>query len=80
MTANGYSPSTRLFEAAACAPATISDPWEGLDEFFEPGKEILVAHTAREMMLSRSLARRSFIDSWSTCFDDAACVWTGRTS
>lgn len=49
MTANGYSPSTRLFEAAACATAAISDPWEGLDEFFEPGKEILVAHTAREV-------------------------------
>jgi len=49
MTANGYSPSTRLFEAAACGTATISDSWEGLSEFFEPGKEILVAHTGREV-------------------------------
>ncbi len=49
MASNGYSPSTRLFEAAACGTAIISDPWEGLDEFFEPGKEILVAHNAREL-------------------------------
>jgi len=49
MTVNGYSPSTRLFEAAACGTATISDSWEGLSEFFAPGKEILVAHTARDV-------------------------------
>jgi spore maturation protein CgeB len=49
MTTNGYSPSTRLFEAAACATAIISDPWKGLDEFFEPGKEILVAYDARDL-------------------------------
>jgi spore maturation protein CgeB len=43
MARNGYSPSTRLFEAAACATPVISDPWTGLDEFFHPGSEILVA-------------------------------------
>jgi spore maturation protein CgeB len=41
----GYSPSVRLFEAAACATPVISDHWEGLDAFFEIGTEILVAHT-----------------------------------
>ncbi|HXR97377.1 MAG TPA: glycosyltransferase [Terriglobales bacterium] len=40
----GYSPSIRLFEAASCGTAVISDPWPGLDEFFEPGAEILVAN------------------------------------
>jgi spore maturation protein CgeB len=38
----GYSPSVRLFEAAACAATIVSDNWPGLDEFFHPGKEILL--------------------------------------
>ena len=39
----GWSPSVRLFEAAACAVPAISDRWEGLDHIFRPGTEILVA-------------------------------------
>src|SRR4051812_30192170 len=39
----GYSPSVRLFEAAACGVPIISDRWLGLDALFEPGKEILIA-------------------------------------
>ena len=39
----GWSPSVRLFEAAACATPIISDPWEGLDSIFKPGRDILVA-------------------------------------
>ncbi len=39
----GWSPSVRLFEAAACGVPVISDWWDGLDGFFEPGREILVA-------------------------------------
>ena len=38
----GYSPSVRLFEAAACGATLVSDNWPGLDSFFVPGKEILV--------------------------------------
>jgi spore maturation protein CgeB len=38
----GYSPSVRLFEAAACAATIVSDYWPGLDSFFTPGKEILI--------------------------------------
>jgi spore maturation protein CgeB len=38
----GYSPSVRLFEAAACGAAIISDNWPGLDTFFSPGEEILL--------------------------------------
>jgi len=38
----GYSPSVRLFEAAACAATIVSDNWPGLEVFFTPGKEILV--------------------------------------
>ncbi|HET7675899.1 MAG TPA: glycosyltransferase [Gammaproteobacteria bacterium] len=43
MTAAGYSPSVRLFEAAACGVPVISDWWNGLDTFFAPGREILIA-------------------------------------
>jgi spore maturation protein CgeB len=45
----GYSPSVRLFEAAACATPIISDAWPGLDEFFTPGKEILLASNAADV-------------------------------
>jgi spore maturation protein CgeB len=48
MIAAGYSPSVRLFEAAACGVPIISDWWEGLDSFFTPGAEILVARTPEE--------------------------------
>jgi spore maturation protein CgeB len=39
----GWSPSVRLFEAAACGVPVITDRWPGLEEFFEPGREIFVA-------------------------------------
>jgi len=39
----GYSPSVRLFEAAACAAAIASDNWPGLETFLSPGREILLA-------------------------------------
>lgn len=43
MAAMGYCPSGRLFEAAACGTAVLSDWWPGLDTFFTPGEEILIA-------------------------------------
>ncbi len=43
MVAAGYSPSVRLFEAAACATPVIGDAWAGLELFFRPGTEIVVA-------------------------------------
>jgi spore maturation protein CgeB len=46
----GWSPSVRLFEAAACGVPVISDWWEGLDAFFEPGREILIAETADDVL------------------------------
>jgi spore maturation protein CgeB len=45
----GYCPSGRLFEAAACGAAVLSDRWEGLDMFFEPGSEILTASSSCEV-------------------------------
>ncbi len=43
MASMGYCPSGRLFEAAACGTAVLSDWWEGLDSFFKPDEEILIA-------------------------------------
>lgn len=46
----GYSPSIRLFEAAACATPIMSDYWEGLERFFTPEKEILLVRTPQETL------------------------------
>jgi spore maturation protein CgeB len=51
----GYCPSGRLFEAAACGAAVLSDPWEGLERFFEPGREIFTAGTTEEAIEVLSL-------------------------
>jgi len=48
MAAMGYCPSGRLFEAAACGTPILSDWWEGLDSFYEPGQELLIAATTAE--------------------------------
>ena len=48
MAAMGYCPSGRLFEAAACGTAVLSDWWVGLDTFFEPGEEIIIASSGSE--------------------------------
>lgn len=45
----GYSPSVRMFEAAGCGAAIVSDEWPGLETFFRPGKEILLADSAAEV-------------------------------
>jgi spore maturation protein CgeB len=46
----GYCPSGRLFEAAACGVPIVTDAWEGLDAFFEPGREIVVARDADDVV------------------------------
>lgn len=46
----GWSPSVRLFEAAACGAAMISDRWPGIEHFFTPGEEILLPETTDEVM------------------------------
>jgi spore maturation protein CgeB len=43
MASYGYSPATRVFEAAGAGACIITDAWDGICEFFEPGREILVA-------------------------------------
>ncbi|MBF9252809.1 glycosyltransferase [Pontibacter sp. 172403-2] len=45
----GFSPATRVFEAAGAGACIITDYWEGIDFFFEPDKEILVARDGAEV-------------------------------
>jgi spore maturation protein CgeB len=46
----GFCPSGRLFEAAACGTPIISDAWEGLEQFFTPLEEIVVAEKAEDVL------------------------------
>ncbi len=48
MAAMGFCPSGRLFEAAACGTAVLSDRWQGLETFFMPGEEILIADSTAD--------------------------------
>jgi spore maturation protein CgeB len=50
MVERGFSPSVRLFEAAACGVPIISDAWDGLERFFRPREEILVACTMEDVL------------------------------
>lgn len=54
----GYCPSGRLFEAAACGAPILSDAWAGLEQFFRPGSEILVAHTTEDALSALELSDR----------------------
>lgn len=49
MAARGFCPSGRLFEAAACRVPIVSDAWEGLERFFDPNDEIVLAHTTDDV-------------------------------
>jgi spore maturation protein CgeB len=46
----GFSPPTRVFEAAGSGACLITDSWAGIDTFFQPGREILVANSAEEIV------------------------------
>jgi spore maturation protein CgeB len=50
MIAAGYSPSVRIFEAAACGTPLISDPWDGLDTVLRDGTEIVVAASPQDVV------------------------------
>jgi spore maturation protein CgeB len=58
MAAMGYCPSGRLFEAAACEGALISDAWPGIEQFYAPGSELLVAEKAEDVIDALSLTDR----------------------
>jgi len=50
----GWCPSGRLFEAAACGAPIISDQWDGIETFFRPGDEILLADNATDVLAALS--------------------------
>jgi spore maturation protein CgeB len=56
MAASGYCPSGRLFEAAACGVPCISDAWEGLETFFRPGQEVVVARDPEDVVAALSMS------------------------
>jgi spore maturation protein CgeB len=64
----GYSPSVRLFEAAACGITLISDNWPGLDTFFLPGREILLPVSGED------------VARYLTGMDDAELQQIGRNA
>jgi spore maturation protein CgeB len=55
MIAVGYSPSVRLFEAAACGVPVISDAWAGLETIFMPNREIIVARSTADVLAALEL-------------------------
>lgn len=52
----GYCPPGRLFEAAACATPVLTDVWAGIEEFFRPGQEILLARTSDDVVAAMNLS------------------------
>ncbi|MEJ7928941.1 glycosyltransferase [Ramlibacter sp. AN1015] len=46
----GWSPSVRLFEAAACGTPIVSDRWRGIEELLEPGREIVLADSTEDVL------------------------------
>ena len=56
MAQSGYCPSGRLFEAAACGTPVVTDCWDGLESFFQPGEEILVATQTADVMAALELS------------------------
>lgn len=51
MVANGWSPPTRVFEAAGAGACLITDAWQGIEEFLEPETEVLVARDGAEVAM-----------------------------
>ena len=52
----GWCPSGRLFEAAACGAAVLSDEWCGLDDFYTPGEQVLVARNCADTLAALDLS------------------------
>lgn len=52
----GWCPSGRLFEATACGVPLLSDDWPGIDEFFMPGREILIARGAQDTLAALAMS------------------------
>jgi spore maturation protein CgeB len=49
MASNGFSPATRVFEAAGAGACLVTDAWEGIELFLKPDEEVLVARDGRDV-------------------------------
>lgn len=58
MADNGWCPSGRLFEAAACGAPILSDWWDGLEEFFDPWREIVIVRRTDDVLAALDLSDR----------------------
>ncbi len=58
MAKTGFCPSGRLFEAAACGVPIVTDGWEGLEEFYEPGEEVIVCRDTGDVLEAIQLPDR----------------------
>jgi spore maturation protein CgeB len=45
----GFSPATRVFEAAGAAACLVTDAWEGIEQFLKPDEEVLVARDGQDV-------------------------------
>jgi spore maturation protein CgeB len=74
----GYCPSGRLFEAAACGVPIVCDEWDGLDFFFEAGREVLVARTAGHVLDALELPPERLARIGRAAMERALAVHTSR--
>ena len=49
MARTGFSPPSRMFEAAGAGACLVTDAWDGIEQFLEPGSEVLIAHGPEEV-------------------------------
>jgi spore maturation protein CgeB len=78
MAAMGHCPSGRLFEAAACGAVVVTDDWSGLDEFFTPGVEIIVARSTADVLAALDLSDSALRDIGAGARARALASHTGR--
>jgi spore maturation protein CgeB len=69
----GYTPSGRLFEAASCGTPVLTDAWPGIEDFFQPGQEILVAETPEEAEAALDLDPAQRARELIAACESAAC-------
>lgn len=79
----GWCPSGRLFEAAACGAALLTDEWAGLEEFYSPGAEVLIARDTSQalsaMEISDEELRRIGRAARERTLDEHTCHHRGRS-
>jgi spore maturation protein CgeB len=74
----GHCPSGRLFEAAACGVPVLSDAWDGIEQFFTPGEEILIARDVEQALAAIDLPRERLARIGRNARDRALSAHTAR--